>query len=585
MRNYRDPMTDEDEDYPLKLTKKQINTTRRKAKALAFKQKFLLMLVILALETRLLNFKLDKFYRSLRDVCLTAIYSYPRIAEETIAKKCPFCCNTCNCSRCLGMNTTLDGINDEQTAEKEIEEAKILGMEFEEVKPQATNCLPDERLHCNICKTPIFDIHRSCSSCSSDISLTCCLEIRNGKLQACQEDVSWNYYINRGLEYAHGEKGKVIEMTNDKPSNEDRVKLPSMWKLLDLPETVMERCPCFNSHGHIDKANYKRLKAACREGSEDNYLYCPSVRDVQKDDLKHFQHHWVKGEPVVVRNALEVTPGLKLVVGWKETAENLTRIQNGTSNDIYLVQGTIHPREFFTSYTEGRYDCKDWPQVLTLKDQLLSKSFKDNSPRHWEEFLCSLPLKQYTHPGYGPLNLAVKFPESCLEPDMGPNTHPGYGPYGFAEEFGRGDSVTKLHCDFSVVPTTMKLNSFCRCWELFCSEANNEVLEQTSEEVEYIETDEGALWDIFRREDVPKLEKYLEKHHKEFRHMYCCPVTQSCIKVGHDFVSPENVSECFRLSNEYRLLPPNHDSKNDKFEIKKMIVFAMDHALKYLNQS
>ncbi|GAB2285007.1 hypothetical protein Dimus_019462 [Dionaea muscipula] len=54
---------------------------------------------------------------------------------------------------------------------------------------------------------------------------------------------------------------------------------------------------------------------------------------------------------------------------------------------------------------------------------------------------------------------------------------------------------------------------------------------------------------------------------------------KSCIKVALDFVYPENVGECIRLTEEFRVLPENHRAKEDKLEIKKMMLHAVKTAL------
>ena len=47
----------------------------------------------------------------------------------------------------------------------------------------------------------------------------------------------------------------------------------------------------------------------------------------------------------------------------------------------------------------------------------------------------------------------------------------------------------------------------------------------------------------------------------------CIIVLQSCTKVALDFVSPENVGECFRLTEEIRKLPVNHYFTENKLEV------------------
>lgn len=58
---------------------------------------------------------------------------------------------------------------------------------------------------------------------------------------------------------------------------------------------------------------------------------------------------------------------------------------------------------------------------------------------------------------------------------------------------------------------------------------------------------------------------------------------KSCFKVALDFVSPENLQECIRLTEEFRLLPKGHRAKEDKLEVKKMVLHAMESAMKEID--
>ncbi|XP_039056632.1 lysine-specific demethylase JMJ25-like, partial [Hibiscus syriacus] len=663
-------------------------------------------------------------------------------------------------------------------------EAKIRGVLPEQMQLMQAVCCNDERVYCNNCRTSIVDFHRSCPDCNYDLCLMCCCEIRDGYLQGGKKE-EFIAYEDKGFDYLHGNRseGKVLNCPDEshvESNSQQKNAATSGWKanangsipcppkdlggcgngllelrciftehaLVQLTEKAEEiakdlnlhlglqfsnqKCPCYSSKGEVNIGNNNLRKAASREDTSDNYLYCPEAKDIQRGELEHFQRHWANGEPVIVSNVLENASGLSWepMVMWRAfrqitntNYEQQLEVKALDCLDWSEVEVNIH--QFFKGYKDGCFHGELWPKILKLKDWPPSNEFEKLLPRHHVEFLCCLPFKEYTHPKSGLLNVATKLPEHSIKPDMGPKS---YIAYGVAQELGRGDSVTRLHCDMSdavnvlthiadVKLTEKQLasitkskqkhhvqdqlelygissknkqnkpsdgssdfsactkqssdrvgfqegevyfeqgqdgypsqsgNNLVREFEMKESGKTNIVKEcqdngrssETSgnkiEEGEAVEG--GAVWDIFRRQDGPKLQDYLKRHFREFRYVHCQPVSQvfhpihdqsffltmehkeklkkecgiepwtfvqrlgeavfipagcphqvrnikSCIKVALDFVSPENVGECVRLTEEFRVLPHEHRTQEDKLEVKKMIVHALCDAVNNLDEN
>ncbi|KAL8064507.1 hypothetical protein ABFX02_01G095500 [Erythranthe guttata] len=604
----------------------------------------------------------------------------------------------------------VEQINTEQVTELELE-AKIKGLSVSDIKIKNAACDKNERIYCDNCRTSIADYHRSCSLCSYDFCISCCRELRDGHLQGSEKGRPIKF-MDYGFDYLHG-GGKVEskDLKSGKMKSEDNGVEFSLsdWKLQEngvipcppkgmggcgkgilelksllqdkpLQELLMEarqicnednaecvseisggRCTC-SKISFQDISSRNSCKAASREDPFDNSLYCPTAVDLTHEDQKHFQWHWSKGEPVIVRDVLEMTLGLS----WEPMVmyrafRQIKNLKHDQLLDVTAIncldwcEVDINIHHFFKGYSKGRLDSKGWPEILKLKDWPPSTLFGQKFPRHNAEFLSCLPFKEYSHPDNGYLNLAVKLPKGSLKPDMGPKT---YIAYGFNEELVRGDSVTKLHCDMSDAVNVLthvqavgvepdKQGAIRKLKEKHAEQDKKEiskVVQMADCEKKVIDTpqnglefhdgdaESGALWDIFRKQDVPKLEEYIKRHFNEFRHIYGnllpevihpihdqtiyltvehkrrlkeeygiepwtfvqrlgdavfipagCPHQvrnlKSCIKVAVDFVSPENVDSCFKLTEEFRVLPHNHRAKEDKLEVKKMIIHALRNAV------
>lgn len=358
---------------------------------------------------------------------------------------------------------------------------------------------------------------------------------------------------------------------------------------------------------------------------------------VDSNNLKIFQQQWKRGQPVIVSH---VDKCLNMDL-WRP--ESFSRDFGEDANDLVnCLTGTLVPNQPMKRFWDGFdyinkriKDNKGEPILLKLKDWPPGEDFAETLPTRFTDLMKSLPLPDYTKRN-GKFNLASRLPECFVKPDLGPKM---YNAYGSASHPTKG--TTNLHLDISDAVNVMVYvgipkdtgNNDAEMLEAYraIDEAGCDILQRRR--VREKNELPGALWHIFSPRDANKIRDLLNKvaiergerlepshdaiHdqswyldsklrdrlYKEYG-VESYPIAQclgdavfipagaphqvrnllNCIKVAEDFVSPENVSECFHLTHEFRSLTDTHSNHEDKLQIKNIIYHAVKDALSVLSR-
>ncbi|KAJ6364090.1 hypothetical protein OIU76_029100 [Salix suchowensis] len=277
----------------------------------------------------------------------------------------------------------------------------------------------------------------------------------------------------------------------------------------ELPETLDVCSSCSLCSGLDCETNgIKKIReAAAREDSSDNLLFCPPIMDICGDNLEHFQKHWGRGQPVIVRNVLQSTSDLSwdpMVMFCNYLKNNAARSQNGKATDcLDWFEVEIGVRHMFMGSFKGLTNGNIWHEKLKLKGWLSSNLFQEHFSAHYSDILQALPLPEYMDPISGVLNIAAELLQETLKPDLGPCL---YISYGSGESLAEADCVTKLRYNsYDVVnilahttdvPVSTKQLNYIRKLMTKHKEQNKESREATLDEENF----EVKLNDMFRED-------------------------------------------------------------------------------------
>uniref|UniRef100_A0A4W3K5K0 Lysine-specific demethylase n=1 Tax=Callorhinchus milii TaxID=7868 RepID=A0A4W3K5K0_CALMI len=350
-----------------------------------------------------------------------------------------------------------------------------------------------------------------------------------------------------------------------------------------------------------------------------------------KNNWKIFRECWKQGQPVLVSG---VHKKLNTAL-WKPEA--FSREFGDQEVDLVncrncAIISDVKVRDFWDGFEVISKRLKSeegQPMVLKLKDWPPGEDFRDMMPTRFDDLMNNLPLPEYTKRN-GRLNLASRLPNYFVRPDLGPKM---YNAYGLITTEDRKVGTTNLHLDVSdavnvMVYVGVPIGENNHEDEVMKTIEEGDVDDVTKKRIHKSKEKPGALWHIYAAKDAEKIRELLRKVSEEQgqdnppdhdpihdqswyldqtlrKRLYEEYSVQgwaivqflgdavfipagaphqvhnlySCIKVAEDFVSPEHVKHCFRLTQEFRHLSNTHTNHEDKLQVKNIIYHAVKDAV------
>ncbi|XP_028816664.1 lysine-specific demethylase 3B-like isoform X2 [Denticeps clupeoides] len=357
------------------------------------------------------------------------------------------------------------------------------------------------------------------------------------------------------------------------------------------------------------------------------------------NNWKIFRECWKQGQPVLVsgihkrlKNELWKPQAFSEEFGDQDV--DLVNCRN------CAIISDVKVRDFWDGFQviSKRLQGSDGqPMVLKLKDWPPGEDFRDMMPTRFDDLMDNLPLPEYTKRD-GRLNLASRLPNFFVRPDLGPKM---YNAYGLISTEDRKVGTTNLHLDVSDAVNVMVYvgipegddnqeedAGLAGYKEVMTTIEEGDVDDMTKRRVYEAKEKPGALWHIYAAKDAEKIRELLRKvgeeqgqenppdhdpiHDQSWyldqvlrRRLYeeygvqGWAIVQflgdavfipagaphqvhnlySCIKAAEDFVSPEHVKHCFRLTQEFRHLSTTHTNHEDKLQVKNIIYHAVKDAV------